>query len=96
MATLAHPADNVSGKLGDGTHIHTRVPGPQILERAVMLSPRPVLQVPLTEFTARVTLAPPTPHDTLEAAERKDIRAVLEGRRGGCWAGSMARPCGWE
>jgi formate hydrogenlyase transcriptional activator len=42
-----------------------------------MLSPGPVLQVPLTECTARVTSAPPTPHDTLEAVESKDIRAVL-------------------
>jgi hypothetical protein len=95
MTTPAHPAYNVSGKLGDRTHINTRVPRPHILERAVILSPGPVLQVPLTEFTTRITLAPPTPHDTLEAAERKDIRAVL-GERDGCWAGRTARPCGWE
>src|SRR5215510_14417026 len=48
-----------------------------VIERAVILSPGPVLQVPLTALTARVTSAPPAPHDTLEAAERKDIRTVL-------------------
>ena len=49
-----------------------------VLERAVILSPGPVLQVPLTDLTARVTSAPPAPHDTLEAAERKHILAALE------------------
>jgi formate hydrogenlyase transcriptional activator len=49
-----------------------------VIERAVILSPGPVLQVPLTDLTARVTSAPPAPHDTLEAAERKHILAVLE------------------
>jgi formate hydrogenlyase transcriptional activator len=49
-----------------------------VLERAVILSPGPVLQVPLTALTARVTSAPPAPHDTLAAAERKHILAVLE------------------
>ena len=43
----------------------------------MILSPVPVLQGPHTEFTARVASAPPTPHDTLEAAERKDTRAML-------------------
>jgi formate hydrogenlyase transcriptional activator len=52
-----------------------------VIERVVILSPGPVLQVPLSEFTARVTAAPSTPHDTLEAAERKHIRAVLEETR---------------
>jgi len=49
-----------------------------VIERAVILSPGPVLQVPLTDLTSRVTSAPPAPHDTLEAAERKHILAVLE------------------
>src|SRR5215813_6282746 len=77
MTTPAHSAYDVSGKLGDGININARVPRPHSLQRAVILSPGPVLQVPLTECTARVTSAPPIPHDTLEAAERKDIRAVL-------------------
>ena len=49
-----------------------------VIERAVILSPGPVLQVPLTDLTPRLTSAPPAPHDTLEAAERKHILAVLE------------------
>jgi formate hydrogenlyase transcriptional activator len=52
-----------------------------VIERAVILSPGPVLQVPLTALTSRVTSAPPAPHDTLEAAERKHILAVLEETR---------------
>jgi formate hydrogenlyase transcriptional activator len=49
-----------------------------IIERAVILSPGPVLQVPLAD------LKPPAPsvsfknHETLEEAERKHILAVLE------------------
>jgi formate hydrogenlyase transcriptional activator len=49
-----------------------------VIERAVILSPGPVLQVPLTDLTSRVISAPPAPHDTLEAAARKHILAVLE------------------
>jgi formate hydrogenlyase transcriptional activator len=49
-----------------------------VLERAVILSPGPVLQVPLSDLTARGTAAPPAPPDTLAAAERKHILAVLE------------------
>jgi formate hydrogenlyase transcriptional activator len=48
-----------------------------IIERAVILSPGPVLQVPLTDLTPRAIPAGPTPHDTLEEAERKHIMAVL-------------------
>jgi formate hydrogenlyase transcriptional activator len=49
-----------------------------IIERAVILSPGPVLQVPLTDLTPRAALVRPTAHDTLEEAERKHILAVLE------------------
>src|SRR5262249_60161230 len=52
-----------------------------VIERAVILSPGPVLQVPLTALTARVTSAPPAPHATLAAAERKHLLAVLEETR---------------
>src|SRR5262249_13564452 len=48
-----------------------------IIERAVILSPGPVLQVPLTALTARVTSALPAPYDTLAGAERKHILAGL-------------------
>jgi formate hydrogenlyase transcriptional activator len=44
----------------------------------VILSPGPVLQVPLADLKAPATGASPRPHDTLEAAERKHILAVLE------------------
>jgi formate hydrogenlyase transcriptional activator len=49
-----------------------------VIERAVILSPGPVLQVPLTDLTPHGTPARSTPHDTLAAAERKHILAVLE------------------
>jgi formate hydrogenlyase transcriptional activator len=49
-----------------------------VLERAVILSPGPVLQVPLTDLTPHSTPTSPTPHDTLAAAERKHILAILE------------------
>jgi formate hydrogenlyase transcriptional activator len=49
-----------------------------IIERAVILSPGPVLQVPLADLKPPATGASPTNHDTLEAAERKHILAVLE------------------
>ena len=49
-----------------------------VLERAVILSPGPVLQVPLTDLTPPNTPARSTPDDTLAAAERKHILAVLE------------------
>ena len=49
-----------------------------VLERAVILSPGPVLQVPLTDLTPHSTPARSTPDDTLAAAERKHILAVLE------------------
>jgi formate hydrogenlyase transcriptional activator len=52
-----------------------------VIERAVILSPGPVLQVPLTALTARGTAALPAPPDTLAAAERKHILAVLEETR---------------
>ena len=44
----------------------------------MILSPGPVLQVPLADLTPRATPARPTPHDTLAEAERKHILAVLE------------------
>ena len=43
------------------------------IARAVILSPGPVLQVPLADLPPRAT-----PHDTLEEAERKHIVAVLQ------------------
>jgi formate hydrogenlyase transcriptional activator len=49
-----------------------------VIERAVIISSGPVLQVPLTDLNYRGTPLSPTPHDTLEAAERKHILAVLE------------------
>jgi formate hydrogenlyase transcriptional activator len=49
-----------------------------IIERAVILSPGPVLQVPLTDLRPPVTGASPRNHDTLEEAERKHILAVLQ------------------
>jgi formate hydrogenlyase transcriptional activator len=63
----------------------TRYPWPgnirelqNIIERAVIVSPGPVLQVPLTDLNPRATPARPLPQDTLEDAERKHILAVLE------------------
>jgi formate hydrogenlyase transcriptional activator len=49
-----------------------------IIERAVILSPGPVLQVPLLDLQPRGTPARPLAPDTLEAAERRHILAVLE------------------
>jgi formate hydrogenlyase transcriptional activator len=49
-----------------------------VIERAVILSPGPVLQVPLTDVNPQTIPAPPKDHDTLEEAERKHIMAVLE------------------
>ena len=49
-----------------------------VIERAVILSPGPVLQVPLADLPPRATPARPTPHDTLAEAERTHILAVLE------------------
>jgi formate hydrogenlyase transcriptional activator len=48
-----------------------------VIERAVILSPGPVLQVPLADLNPRAAPARPTPQDTLEEAERKHILAVL-------------------
>ena len=74
IATI--PSDTMQGLL--------RYPWPgnirelqHILERAVILSPGPVLQVPLADLKAPATGASPPNHDTLEAAERKHIVAVL-------------------
>jgi formate hydrogenlyase transcriptional activator len=50
----------------------------KILERAVIVSPGPVLQVPLTDLKPLATGTGPTNHDTLAEAERKHILAVLE------------------
>jgi formate hydrogenlyase transcriptional activator len=49
-----------------------------IIERAVILSPGPVLQVPLTDLTLRAMPARPTPDDILEEDERRHILAMLE------------------
>ena len=49
-----------------------------IIERAVIVSPGPVLQVPLTDLNPRAAPARPMPQDTLEDAERKHILAVLK------------------
>jgi formate hydrogenlyase transcriptional activator len=49
-----------------------------IIERAVILSPRPVLQVPLIDLKPPATGTSPKNHDTLEEAERKHLLAVLE------------------
>jgi formate hydrogenlyase transcriptional activator len=49
-----------------------------VIERAVILSPRPVLQVSLADLSPRSTPVRPTPHDTLAEVERKHILAVLE------------------
>ena len=48
-----------------------------VIERAVILSPGSVLQVSLADLNPRGTPTHPTPYDTLEAAERKHILAVL-------------------
>jgi formate hydrogenlyase transcriptional activator len=48
-----------------------------IIERGVIVSAGPVLQVPLTDLHPRATPARPVPQDTLEDAERKHILAVL-------------------
>jgi len=49
-----------------------------IIERAVILSPGPVLQVPLIDLKPPPPGVSPKNHDTLEEAERKHILAVLE------------------
>jgi len=49
-----------------------------VIERAVIVSPGPVLQVPLTDLKSPATGAGPKNHHTLEEAERKHILAVLE------------------
>jgi formate hydrogenlyase transcriptional activator len=49
-----------------------------IIERAVIVSPGPVLQVPLADLNPRAAPARPMPQDTLEDAERKHILAVLK------------------
>jgi len=49
-----------------------------IIERAVIVSPGPVLQVPLIDLNPRTAPARPMPQDTLEDAERKHILAVLK------------------
>jgi formate hydrogenlyase transcriptional activator len=49
-----------------------------IIERAVIVSPGPVLQVALTDLNPRAALARPMPQDTLEDVERKHILVVLK------------------
>ncbi len=48
-----------------------------IIERAVILSPGPVLQVPLADLKPPTTGVSSTNHDTLQEIERKHILAVL-------------------
>jgi formate hydrogenlyase transcriptional activator len=52
-----------------------------VIERAVILSPGPVLQVPPSDLEAGRAAAAPDRLDTLEEAERKHILAVLEETR---------------
>jgi formate hydrogenlyase transcriptional activator len=49
-----------------------------VMERAVILSPGPVLQVSLADLTPHATPACLTPYNTLAEAERAHILAVLE------------------
>jgi formate hydrogenlyase transcriptional activator len=49
-----------------------------ILERAVILSPGPVLQVPHTDLTPRVPETMPMTHDTRDPARRMPLRSALE------------------
>jgi formate hydrogenlyase transcriptional activator len=49
-----------------------------IIERAVIVSPGPVLQVPVADLHPRAAPAGPMPQDTLEEAERQHILAVLK------------------
>jgi formate hydrogenlyase transcriptional activator len=71
------PSDTMQGL------IHYPWPGnirelQNIIERAVIVSPGPVLQVPLTDLSPRVAPARPLPQDTLAEAERKHILGVLK------------------
>jgi formate hydrogenlyase transcriptional activator len=75
IATI--PSDTLQGLL--------RYPWPgnirelqNVIERAVIVSPGPVLQVPLIDLNPRAAPARPMPQDTLEEAERKHILAMLE------------------
>jgi len=49
-----------------------------VIERAVILSPGPVLQVPRTDLTLRATETVPGQHETRAAARRTPMRNVLE------------------
>jgi len=49
-----------------------------IIERAVILSPGPVLQVPRTDLTPRATDTVPLKHEMLDPARRTPIQTVLE------------------
>jgi len=49
-----------------------------VIERAVILSPEPVLQVPCSELTPQAAEARPRPHETPALAGRPPIRNVLE------------------
>src|SRR5262249_47629678 len=49
-----------------------------IIERAVILSPGPVLQVPHTDLAPRATDIVPLKHETRDPARRTPIRSVLE------------------
>jgi formate hydrogenlyase transcriptional activator len=50
----------------------------KILERAVLLSPGPVWQVPLTDRKPPATAVSPKHHHTLKEAERQHLRAARE------------------
>jgi formate hydrogenlyase transcriptional activator len=49
-----------------------------LIERAVILSPGPALQLCLAELTTPLNASPLTPPQTLEDAERAHIRRALE------------------
>jgi formate hydrogenlyase transcriptional activator len=49
-----------------------------VIERAVILSPGPVLQVPRTDLTPRATDTAPRQHEALDPARRTPMRSVLE------------------
>jgi formate hydrogenlyase transcriptional activator len=54
----------------------------KIIERAVLLSPGPVWQMPLTDRKPPETSVSPKHHDILEEAERQHLLAALEETNG--------------
>ena len=49
-----------------------------VIERAVILSPGPVLQVPRTDLTPRATESGPGQHEVRDTVRRTPIQSVLE------------------